>query len=336
MDVILHLGAHRCGTTTFQQLLQRNCAVLREAGLDSWTPDRTRAGLMAGLIQRPEDLTPQIEARARRSSGIVRIEVERIAKSGRRKLLISEENLIGAVRNNLREALLYPKLNVRLSRLGPALSDHVTTIGLSIRSYDAFWSSSLAFGVAQGHGVPGPGKLDKLVAQPRRWRDVVGDITDAFPKAQIVVWPFERIGSQPEAQLAVLSGGIQLGHALTGSRDWHNPSPRLEKLRRILLMRGEAEAAARLPSGDGRWTPFSDDQRAVLRKNYSEDLAWFQSGANGLARFVERVDDTVVSTISAAAMQKSKSYDVSGFAAGPQPWVPPEGGQHNGKHSVMV
>jgi methylmalonyl-CoA mutase cobalamin-binding domain/chain len=170
MDVILHLGVHRCGTTTFQQLLQRNTAMLRDAGLESWTPDRTRAGLMAGLIQRPEDLTPQIEARALRSSGIVQIEVERLAKAGRRKLLISEENLTGAVRNNLRESLLYPKLNVRLSRLGPALSQHVTTIGLSIRSYDAFWASSIAFGVAQGHAVPGLGKLDYLVAQPRRWQ----------------------------------------------------------------------------------------------------------------------------------------------------------------------
>jgi hypothetical protein len=336
MDVILHLGVHRCGTTTFQQLLQRNTAMLRDAGLESWTPDRTRAGLMAGLIQRPEDLTPQIEARALRSSGIVQIEVERLAKAGRRKLLISEENLTGAVRNNLRESLLYPKLNVRLSRLGPALSQHVTTIGLSIRSYDAFWASSIAFGVAQGHAVPGLGKLDYLVAQPRRWRDVVGDIADAFPKAQIVVWPFERLGSQPDAQLAVLSGGIRLTHALNGCRDWHNPSPRLDKLRRILTMRGEVEAAARLPEGDGRWNPFSEDQRTALRKQYHEDLAWFQSGADGLARFVERVDDGVVEAIVAAARQTARNHDVSGFAAGPQPWVPPEGGQHNGKHSVMV
>lgn len=336
MDVILHLGAHRSGTTTFQQLLQRNAATLRDAGLESWTPDRTRAGLLAGLVQRPEEVTPGIETRARRSSGIVRIEVERLAKAGRRKLLISEENLIGAVRNNLREALLYPKLSVRLARLGPALSDHVTTIGLSIRSQDAFWASSIAFGVAQGHAVPGPGKLDQIVDQPRRWRDVVGDIADAFPKARIVVWPFERLGGQPEAQLAVLSDGIRLTYALNGIRDWHNPSPRLDKLRRVLTLRGEAEVAARLPAGDGRWNPFSEDQRLALRTQYHADLTWLQSGASGLARFVERLEDPAADAISTAARLQHRTTEVSGFAAGLQPWVPPEGGQYNGKHSIMV
>ncbi|SMY08526.1 hypothetical protein [Flavimaricola marinus] len=335
MDVILHLGAHRCGTTTLQQLMQRNIGALREAGVDCWTPDRTRSGMLAGLIQRPEDLTPQIEARARRSSGIVRIEIERLIQSDRRQLVISEENLIGAVRNNLRETTLYPKLDVRLSRLGPSLAEQTTRIGLAIRSYDAYWASSVAFGVAQGHGVPGPFKLDQLVSQPRRWRDMVRDIAQAFPKAEIVVWPFERLGGQPDAQLSVLTGGLRSTH-LTGARDWHNPSPRLNKLRRILTMRGDVAAAGRLPDGDGRWTPFDKGQQATLRAQYLEDLDWLQSGADGLARFVERVDDKPLENISIPSLMTSRHYEVSGFAARPQPWVPPEGGRHSGKQDVMV
>lgn len=336
MDVILHLGAHRCGTTTLQQLLQRNMALLRDAGVESWTPDRTRAGLLAGLIQRPEDLTAQIEVRARRSCGIVRIEVERLKQAGKRQLVISEENLIGAVRNNLREALLYPKLDVRLLRICPALADHVTKVGLSIRSYDAYWASSVAFGVAQGHGVPGPEKLDQLVAQKRRWRTVVKDIAAVLPKAEIVVWPFERLGSQPDAQLSVLTGGMHLQNRLNGSRDWHNPSPRLNKLRRILTVRGDVAEAGRLPKGDGRWTPFDAAQCAALRAQYMEDLAWFQSGAEGLARYVEQVDDTNMEQPSMPALLNNQQYEVSGFATGSLPWVPPEGGRESGKQYVLV
>lgn len=336
MDVILHLGAHRCGTTTLQQLLQRNMAALREAGIESWTPDRTRAGLLAGLIQRPEDLTAQIEARARRSCGIVRIELERLINVGTRQLVISEENLIGAVRNNLREAILYPKLDVRLLRVCPALADRITRIGLSIRSYDAYWASSVAFGVAQGHGVPGHEKLDRLVAQKRRWRSVVKDIAAVFPNAEIVVWPFERIGSQPDTQLSVLTGGLHLQKPLNGCRDWHNPSPRLNKLRRILTVRGDVAAADRLPEGDGRWTPFDAEQGAALRAQYLEDIAWFQNGADGVARYVGHAEDPRKEQPVMSPKMKSLTYEVSGFATESQPWVPPEGGRESGKQYVLV
>lgn len=336
MDVILHLGAHRTGTTTLQQLLQRNQAALSEAGLQSWTPDRTRAGLLAGLVQRPQDLTPQIEARARRSTGIIGIEIERLAKSGCRQLLISEENLIGAVRNNLRESRLYPKADVRLARLGPALAQHVTTIGLSIRSFDAYWTSSIAFGVAQGHAMPGQPKLQQLVEQPRRWRHLVQEIATAFPRAKILVWPFERYVSQPEAQLASMTNGLQLSYPLSGSRDWHNSSPRLDKLRRILTIRGEAHAASRLPEGNGRWTPFDTDQREALRRQYLEDLAWFSSKANSFARFVDGDTAPADPSTDLAYEPREKQYEVSGFAADLQPWVPPEGGQESGKQNIMV
>lgn len=337
MDVILHIGAHRCGSTTFQQFLQRNEARLGAAGLRSWTPDRTRSGLFSGLIQRPDDLSPQAEAKARRSSGVIRIELDRLQRAGCRALIVSEENLIGAVRDNLRWGALYPTIEGRMLRLRPAFADQVTRIGLSIRSLDSLWASSVSYGVAQGHRVPSAAKLEAIVAQPRRWRDVVADLARAFPGVDIVVWPFERFAGQPETQLSILTGGRFRLAGLTGLRDWHNPGPRLSKLRRILALRGDLAMSARLPEGDGRWTPFDDGQRERLRQAYLEDLAWFATGADGLARFAEGPPGGAPSAApSHHELPERQRYQISGFAATPPAWVPPEGGQDIGKQGLMV
>lgn len=287
MEISLHIGAHRNATTTLQQFLDRNRLSLRQSGVEVWTPERTRNGLFSGLVERPEDITELIERRGARSSGLIGIELELLARAGRRQVLISEENMIGSTRNNLRQVRLYPLADERLLRFKPAFGHRLRRIGLSIRSYDTFWASSLAFGIGQGFRMPMADDLDHYITQPRRWRDVIRDVAAVFPGVEIVVWPFERFAGQPETQLAVLTGGLRPGLPLTGARDWINPSPRCDKLRMILNMRGETDLGYRLCERDGRWMPFDEAQRMALRAQYSVDLDWLRKGADGLARFID-------------------------------------------------
>jgi hypothetical protein len=284
LDIILHMGAHRTATTTLQNLIHRNRAELAMAGIAAWTPERTRNGLFAGLIHAPETLTDQVERRGARSCGVIAVELARLAQSGHRQLIVSEENMLGAARNNMRQGRLYPQLAERLRRLAPAFGSRCRRIGLSIRAYDSYWASAFAFGVAEGHRMPGPDMLDRLVTQPRRWRDVICDVAAAFPAAELVVWPFERLAGQPDRQLALLTGGLSQYMTLQGARDWRNPSPRLGQLREILNDRGEPGATAALPGGNGRWMPFDAEQQAALRSQYLADLTWLRRGADGLAR----------------------------------------------------
>ena len=287
LEISLHIGAHRSATTTMQQFLDRNRPTLRQSGVEIWTPERTRNGLFSGLVERPEDITEQIERRGLRSSGLIAIELELLARAGRRQVLISDENMIGSTRNNLRQVRLYPLADERLMRFRPAFGHRLRRIGLSIRSYDTFWASSLAFGIGQGFRMPRTGDLDHYITQPRRWRDLIRDVAAVFPGVDIVVWPFERFAGQPETQLAILTDGLRLGVPLTGARDWINPSPRSDKLRMILSMRGETDLGYRLTERDGRWMPFDDAQRMALRAQYSVDLDWLRRGADGLARLVD-------------------------------------------------
>ncbi len=267
---------------------------------------RTRTGLFSGLVYRPEEISEQVERTGFRSVGVMRVEQARLARAGYRHLIVSDENMIGSARNNLRQGRLYPLADERLLRFRPAFADRCRRIALTIRSYDSYWSSALAYAVAQGHRVPSSADCDLLVTQPRRWRDLIRDISHILPQADIVVMPFERLAHDPVRQLAILTDGLSSTVPIRDQEEWRNPSPRLEKLRNILVLRGEAQAAACLPGTTGRWMPFDESQREALRGQYLDDLTWLRRGADGLARLAETAPmNYPVATTTGQDLQKA-------------------------------
>ena len=51
MKVILHTGAHRCATTSFQEYMRQNAQPLACQGIGFWGPYRTRGGALFHGIQ---------------------------------------------------------------------------------------------------------------------------------------------------------------------------------------------------------------------------------------------------------------------------------------------
>ena len=289
MDVILHLGAHRTGTTTFQSYLGLNEEALKRIGIASWRPKRLRKGMMSGLLGRPDQVTPFGFKRAQRSCGLIRMETDRMARLGFDHLIVSEENMIGAMRNNLREERLYPNLAARLARFRGAFADSCTRIILTIRSYDEYWASSMGYAIAAGHGVPMRGQLDRLVTQPRRWRHLVTELSDAFPAAHLVIWPFEAVAGQPEKQLRLMTG-TNAALPLKAARAWHHKGRTDNELCALVAERGEDQALSMFEGDDSRWMPFDGAQQMALRTQYASDLAWLRRGADGCATFVQDVN----------------------------------------------
>lgn len=281
----MHLGAHRTASTSFQRFLWANRVQLARAGLTCWTPKRTRDGLLAGLIRHPALITIEDEEKAARSIGRIRIEVERLSRSGQSALLISDENILGGMVNNLADMRFYPLLRERLMRFVPAFEGRKLRIGLCVRSFDDYWASVLAFHLPHGGAAPDQDLLDCLTTQPRRWRTLVRSIAAVFPEAEIVVWPFERLAGQPRRQLEAL------WHGPTGTLAegwfWANRANNLAALNDVMALRGERPLQEGPVDADARWMPFSEDQLAVLRADYRRDIAWFKSGAEGLATFID-------------------------------------------------
>ncbi|MBU2993907.1 hypothetical protein Q4555_11260 [Octadecabacter sp. 1_MG-2023] len=258
---------------------------LAQRGLTSWTPKRTRDGLMAGMVRHPASITLEDERKAVRSIGRMRVEIERLDRAGQNGLLISEENLIGSMRGNVSDTRLYPLLSERLMRFKPAFEGRKLRIGFGIRSYEAYWTSCLSRLVTRGAPTPSVDLLDFLTTQPRRWRHVIRDISLTFPDADLFVWPFERMAGSPARQLGVLWGGDCRG--LDGGDAWHSRSCNVWQMNEILALRGEAPIEGGPLETGAHWMPFDDEQTAVLRAEYRRDLAWLASGAQGMAAFVD-------------------------------------------------
>lgn len=281
MDIILHLGAHRTASTSFQFYLRENADVLTASGIGFWGPWRTRDGLLTGVVPVPG--RGPAARQFQRAQGRIALQLEKARARGLKHLIVSDENMLGACRRNLRFRRLYAAAGERAARFGDAFGGQVTRVVLCPRSQDTYWASALAFSVGRGHRVPETDDLDRLVTANRHWRDVVTDIACALPGVEFLVMPYECFGGRPEVKLARATGlaAPPRHHA----REWTNRAPSLRQLRKILNDRGADPAC--LPEGDGRWHPFNRDQTMALREAYADDMYWLRAGADGLATLIE-------------------------------------------------
>ncbi|GAA6189170.1 hypothetical protein [Litorivita sp. NS0012-18] len=283
MDVILHIGAHRTASTSFQTYLRENAQRLSRDGIGFWGPRRTRSGgVFSGIMPVPSSVPPARQFRLARGRILTQASIAQ--KAGCETLIVSDENMIGSSRRNLQKSRLYPDVGERLARYLEGFDGRVSRIALSIRSLESFWASQIAFSVERGYRVPDAEALDRLVTQPRAWRDVITDMRDAAPDVEILVMPYESFGGRPERKL-----GHMVHHAikppLLHSREWLNRRPDLPALRAALEERGDDPSI--LPEGTGRWNPFDASQTAALRETYADDLYWLRAGADGLATLTE-------------------------------------------------
>lgn len=278
MDVILHLGAHRTGTTTLQRYLAQHRGVLAAQGLGYWGPQRTRGGLLSGLVPAACD-PPGLK---RRALGRVRMNVADAQREGLQRLIVSDENILGGMRGALLGRALYPEAERRLSCIAPGFTG-LRRVVINIRALDCWWASVLAHAVARGHPVPGRAALERLVTSPRSWRHVIEDVAGICGDAEICVTTFEDMAGRPDRLAQVLAGTAALMPP-DRAREWHNRGRRLPQLRAALDGRPDAH---RLPGGEGRWMPFSPDMALALQQKYAADLAWLRAGADGLATLTE-------------------------------------------------
>lgn len=300
MDVILHLGAHRTGTTSFQDYMRRHATLLESQGVGFWGPRQTRRGLFAGLWPRGDSTDTQdavTHAKAR-----VQARLDQARQTGVKKLVISDANMIGSVRDNLEQAVLYPDATNRLTRFADAFEGQVSTVLFSPRSLELYWCSAVADGVSRGATVPSRDELHDIATSKRGWRDVISDIAAAFPKATLNVVPSDRFAGQPAAMLL---HGADIIAPVDQARVCLNRQPTLPELRRTVSGRGGATTD--LPFGMGRWNPFTNEEHAALREMYADDMMWLTAGAAGLAKLTEdRCHDRAGQTPPGAAQSKGR------------------------------
>ena len=293
VDICLHLGAHRTGTTGLQLFMNNQRPALERAGVAYWGPERTRGGLLAGLVKNPQHLNADDTQLGRRSCGRLRMEFARLEHEDTAQLVMSEENLIGTMAQNIDSVRLYGQLAARLARIAPAFAGRRIRVGLAVRAYDLHWASQLAFRVKAGAALPVVADLDRMVTQPRRWRDVVTDILGAFPQADVVVWPFEGWVAKPADILTALIGRpLMLGAMALPYKS--NVSANAAELAQIAAERGDLDSALRLSTAGSRtrYMPFDALQAWKLQEDYRADIDWLKASAGPRVTYLDPTEGT--------------------------------------------
>lgn len=256
VEVILHIGAHRTATTTFQTMLDLNRDNLAKIGIAVLTPRDTRAGLFDGLVGHPGQVDAARRASARASLDHLARLLDAAERAGVTQYLVSEENMIGSMNEVLAAGAFYPTARPRLRRFAPAFASRCSRVGIGTRSYDTWLASVLAF--ARLSGLPTARReAVEGAARGRGWRGLLADAAAAFPLAEHVTWDFDDWGARPGALLAALTGRDDLP-PLAGADGWHNAGGGGALLDRALgarLARRWARERARLADepGEHRW-----------------------------------------------------------------------------------
>lgn len=281
MKTILHLGAHRTGTTSFQTYLRDNAQELLDNGVGFWGPRRTRRGLFAGILSGQG--TRDSGAHMARVQGRLAMQREQAMRRGVTHLIVSDENMLGAMRRNMSTATLYPAAGDRLARFFAAFGGKVDEVILTIRSPELHWASVAAHGVDRGLPVPGQARWARIARARRGWREVVQDVACAMPGARLRVFPFERFAGRPQAMVRAVAPQVP---RLTRPARWMNRAPLARDLRALARDRGDARADLVI-GNDTRWMPFDAVQQTALRERYADDVMWLAAGADGLAQLEE-------------------------------------------------
>ena len=297
MEPVLHLGAHRTGSTALERLLRRNAGLLADAGLVLWPQSRLRKqmgyGGVAGLTrQGASDAAARAELAATTQAFAAAWAAERAA--GTRRLLLSEENMLGTMNASLTRRSFYGQAAGRLRAYAAFLPEAPCRIGIGLRSYASYWRSCYLYSLPR-HPLPAFDDLAAdLAATARGWRALVADIAAAFPQAELLVWTQEDLQTGL-AEIACRLTGLAAGPGAfkpLGRRI--NAAPQagdvalIHALRRQtpgLAGRALKEALAPLRDPDAPEPRFfTPEQEARMAARYAEDLAAFDAGYAGARR----------------------------------------------------
>ncbi|MCB2110230.1 hypothetical protein [Albidovulum sp.] len=297
MELVLHIGVHRTGTTALQHLLQAHQALLARRRVSFWGPAILR---LDGPQRYWRDCRAgagdhMATARAADTRATFHQEIVYEQENDRRLVVVSEENFLGTIEANFAEHRLYPAARERLETYATLFPEPPARVYVAVRDYGDYWSSAQALQLRFRAGLPFDS--DKLVAgsAARGWPEVLADVAAALPHSRIRTWRYtgrsgmvrgalaDMIGRRlarwlPDAKIANVSLSVAALEELGRRRAAGEVSSDAELAAAVAELREEGGPKLRL---------FSDTQRAALSELF--DKEWQLIAGGGIPR-VEAFD----------------------------------------------
>lgn len=277
IELVVHLGAARTGTSALQAALRSDDAKLRAGGTICLTPEGfgyrhrdtlrsfTRTVVAVSRKTGPSRLRATFKARRELKALIGLGSFER--------LILSDENLLGPVFGTSDDEAIYPNANEVLQALSRILKRTPDRIVLVIRPYDEFIASAFAMSAAYAHSRFFYDRPPPNIAAPvRGWPELIKIIATTYPAAKLEVFRTDT-STTDDVRLSLLAE-TDTSHLSPIERI--NAAPSVDALKMIASSKPRSkveidEIIARHHAGSALHL-FSDSQAARLRARYYADI----------------------------------------------------------------
>lgn len=272
--VSLHLGVHKTATTHLQLGLRQNTDILRDADI-AFLPamsHRTAIGPLRDQLNPRQKLCQKVSDVQLMMAG---------AAEGAGRLIVSDENILGALPRVIAGQDLYPQAELRLSRQMRLMGSLTDEVFLTIRNLGPWLASAycealrhqprLSFAEFAAYG-----QLRGL-----SWAGLVTRIKAVIGPRPLIVWRYEDYAAAPKALLSTL-----IGPAAAEDLTFHARHPRsgfaAETVAAFQALDPAAQTADRLaaldkatPKSEG-WPAFQPFPAALMThftNRYARDCA---------------------------------------------------------------
>lgn len=281
------MGAHKTATTYLQARFARSVSPLLEKSVFFVPMVELRKKIVhVRNINNPLNILPGV--RNWRTAQIYRKYLQEAEIAKCKRLVFSEENLLGSLTHVAQLGHLYPTVNERLSPVFKGLNGSPVTALLAVRSYDSF----LAAIWSQFIRKKGYHKLDeqtkaRLLTTSRGWVEVIDDIIRILPAgSQLRVWRYEEFSKLQKEIICLFVGEANVGHVEEINENLL-PSLTEQAMKQLETLDSKGMPTGRADvkrvgkkysknKGFKTYSPWTDEERAVLAKRYDDDIAQIQ------------------------------------------------------------
>ena len=196
--ILLHLGAHRTGSTHVQGVLGKNLPLLADAGIGAPPQRAVKDALTKPIGSR----IPSVKAgfgRLLKAEGL----------ADRSTVILSDENLLGFLNSIFSHGAFYPDTARRMARLRKMLPVVPARIVIAIRPYESYFASAYGRWLSPKRMVlPREVLADLVQGLARGWPDVLAEVADTFPESRLVISEYSPDPRFGPSQLTALLGPL--------------------------------------------------------------------------------------------------------------------------------
>lgn len=183
-QIALHVGAHKTASTHLQRSMQRSRRALHDVGvriMNTQLHRRTLAPLQKELADGGDikDIRAQADP------------IVHGAARGEKRLIISDENILGQLPRTFRKDRLYPWGRYRVATTLSVLENFDVSLFLAIRNPVTYLQSAYSESLLHMPFRDFAGFVKPCTPQALRWSVLVEEIHNRLPNTPLTIWRYE-------------------------------------------------------------------------------------------------------------------------------------------------